>query len=85
MRLQPLTLDEVCTSLSILDDVGIVKVEGRRDMLKRTVSTPGAAFGFIGAAICSAAALAFVSCAAVEDACELTRDCRCARALTRKT
>ena len=39
MRLQALTLDEVCTSLSILDDVGIVKVEGKRDMLKRTVST----------------------------------------------
>jgi hypothetical protein len=38
VRLQPLTLDEVCTSLSILDDVGIVKVEGKRDMLKRTVS-----------------------------------------------
>ena len=39
VRLQALTLDEVCTSLSILDDVGIVKVEGKRDMLKRTVST----------------------------------------------
>ncbi len=37
VRLQALTLDEVCTSLSILDDVGIVKVEGRKDMLKRTV------------------------------------------------
>lgn len=39
MRLQALTLEEVCTSLSILDDVGIVKVQGKRDMLKRTVST----------------------------------------------
>ncbi len=41
VRLQALTLDEVCTSLGILDDVGIVKVEGKRDMLKRTVR-PGA-------------------------------------------
>ena len=39
VRLQALTLDEVCMSLSILHDVGIVKVEGKRDMLKRTVST----------------------------------------------
>ena len=38
MRLQPLTLDEVCTSLGILDDVGIVKMEGKRDMMKRMVS-----------------------------------------------
>ncbi len=38
VRLQPLTLDEVCTSLGILDDVGIVKMEGKRDMMKRMVS-----------------------------------------------
>ncbi len=45
MRLQPLTLDEACTSLGILDDVGIVKMEGKRDMLKRTVTHCSAARG----------------------------------------
>jgi hypothetical protein len=55
VRLQALTLDEVCTSLGILDDVGIVKVEGKRDMLKRTVrprafAMRGAGWGVAAAA-----------------------------------
>ena len=67
VRLQPLTLDEVCTSLGILDDVGIVKMEGKRDMMKRMVSRLAHAwrencgqFREAGAMLCVAGLMLFI-------------------------